>query len=68
MKINLHELEHIKIALYRLKKDSTLSDKYKYEIDNLYKQVSKFLVIEQEKVKVNIEVKEDLWEINMDCL
>ena len=44
MKINLHELEHIKIALYRLKKDSTLSDKYKYEIDNLYKQVSKFLV------------------------
>jgi hypothetical protein len=30
--------------------------------------VSKFLVIEQEKVKVNIEVKDDLWEINMDCL
>ena len=34
--------------------------KDKYEIDNLYKQVSKFLVIEQEKVKVNIEVKDHL--------
>ena len=56
MKINLHELEHIKIALYRLKKDSTVSDKYKYEIENLYKQISKFLIIEQEKVKIDIEV------------
>ena len=59
MKINLHELEHIKIALYRFKKDSTLSDKYKNEITNLYKQISKFSIIEQEKVKVNIEVKDN---------
>ena len=56
MKINLHELEHIKIALYRLKKDYTVCDKYKAEIEILYKKISEFYVSEQEKVKIDIEV------------
>tara|TARA_R110000764_G_scaffold34867_1_gene77875 strand:+ start:327 stop:506 length:180 start_codon:yes stop_codon:yes gene_type:complete len=56
MKINLHELEHIKIALYNLKKDNSITERFKGKIDYLYQKIFKFYASEQEKVKIDIEV------------
>ena len=59
MKINLHELEHIKIALYNLRKDNSITERFKGKIDYLYQKIFKFYASEQEKIKVNIEVKDN---------
>ena len=59
MKINLNELEHIKIALYNLRKDNSITERFKFKIDYLYQKIFKFYVNEQEKIKVNIEVKDN---------
>ena len=59
MKINLHELEYIKIALYNLRKDNSITERFKGKIDYLYQKIFKFYASEQEKIKVNIEVKDN---------
>ena len=59
MKINLNELEHIKIALYNLRKDNSITERFKFKIDYLYQKIFKFYANEQEKIKVNIEVKDN---------
>jgi len=56
MKINLQELQHIAVALNKFK-ETIKNEKFKNDIDNLFLNVSKFLVDEKKKVKININVK-----------
>lgn len=56
MEINLQELQHIAVSLKQFK--GTLTDeKFKDDINNLFLNISKFLVDEKKKVKIDINVK-----------
>ena len=53
MEINLKELEHIKYALLKAKKDN-LPQVIAKEYDNLYEKIS--IVVDQELKKVRIKI------------